>query len=81
MSFNPTKTTKITSNNEPTIFVVLLFVIFVVLVILRYFLYTLRLGSGAEVLCLTPSHHDHPTGSKLGIRLEIDHLVIFPAKP
>ena len=46
-----------------------------------HYLYTLRLGSGAEVLCLTPSHHDHPTGSKLGLRLEIDHLVIFPAKP
>lgn len=46
-----------------------------------HFLYTLRLNSGAEVLCLTPSHHDHPIGSKLGIRLEIDHLVIFPDKP
>jgi iron(III) transport system ATP-binding protein len=46
-----------------------------------HFLYRLRLGSGAEVLCLTPSHHDHPIGTKLGIRLEIDHLVVFPGKP
>ena len=46
-----------------------------------HFLYTLRLDSGAELLCLTPSHHDHALGERLGIRLEIDHLVIFPAKP
>ena len=45
-----------------------------------HFLYTLRLPSGAEVLCLTPSHHDHPVGTRLGIRLEIDHLVVFPAR-
>jgi iron(III) transport system ATP-binding protein len=45
-----------------------------------HFLYTLRLDSGAEVLCLTPSHHNHPVGTKLGIRLEIDHLVVFPAQ-
>jgi len=44
-----------------------------------HFLYTLRLKSGAEVLCLTPSHHDHPIGESLGIRLEIDDLVVFPA--
>ena len=45
-----------------------------------HFLYTLRLDSGAEVLCLTPSHHDHAVGTRLGIRLEIDHLVVFPAR-
>lgn len=44
-----------------------------------HFLYTLRLKSGAEVLCLTPSHHDHAIGADLGIRLEIDDLVVFPA--
>ena len=41
------------------------------------FLYKLRLTSGAEVLCLAPSHHDHAIGSRIGIRLEIDHLVMF----
>jgi iron(III) transport system ATP-binding protein len=46
-----------------------------------HFLYTLRLDSGAEVLCLTPSHHEHPVGTRLGIRLEIDHLVVFAGKP
>jgi hypothetical protein len=24
------------------------------------------------------SHHDHAVGEKLGIGLEIDHLVVFP---
>jgi len=46
-----------------------------------HFLYTLRLGSGAEVLCLTPSHHNHAIGERLGIQLEIDHLVVFPGVP
>jgi iron(III) transport system ATP-binding protein len=42
------------------------------------FLYTLELASGTRLLCLAPSHHDHPLGGALGIRLEIDHLVMFP---
>ena len=41
------------------------------------FLYTLKLDSGARLLCLAPSHHDHQPGQRIGIRLEIDHLVIF----
>lgn len=41
------------------------------------FLYTLQLPSGARVLCLAPSHHDYEIGSQFGIRLEIDHLVMF----
>ena len=51
-------------------------------------LYTLRLGSGAEVLSLVPSHHNHALGEKIGIRLEVDHVVafktptrVFPAGP
>jgi iron(III) transport system ATP-binding protein len=42
------------------------------------FLYTLRLPSGKHVLSLVPSHHDHPIGSQIGIRLRVDHVVIFP---
>jgi len=45
-----------------------------------HFLYTLRLASGVEVLCLTPSHHNHDIGERLGIQLAIDHLVVFPGK-
>lgn len=42
------------------------------------FLYTLELESGVRLLSLVPSHHDHPVNEPIGIRLEIDHLVIFP---
>jgi iron(III) transport system ATP-binding protein len=42
-------------------------------------LYTLKLASGASVLSLVPSHHNHEIGQKIGIKLEIDHVVTFPA--
>ena len=41
------------------------------------FLYTLRLDSGAEVLSLVPSHHNHAIGERIGIRLDVDHVVAF----
>ncbi|MBL8382701.1 MAG: ABC transporter ATP-binding protein [Burkholderiales bacterium] len=41
------------------------------------FLYTLRLPSGREVLALVPSHHNHAIGERIGIRLEVDHVVAF----
>ncbi len=40
-------------------------------------LYTLRLASGAEVLSLVPSHHNHALGGKIGIRLDADHVIAF----
>ncbi len=42
------------------------------------FLYTLSLDGGDTVLSLVPSHHNHPINEPIGIRLEVDHLVIFP---
>ena len=42
------------------------------------FLYTLLLPGGGRVLSLVPSHHNHAIGEKIGIRLEIDHVVAFP---
>ena len=41
------------------------------------FIYTLELPGGSRVLSLVPSHHNHAVGEKIGIRLEIDHLVAF----
>ena len=41
------------------------------------YLYTLSLPSGARILSLVPSHHDHAIGEEIGIRPEIDHLVVF----
>jgi iron(III) transport system ATP-binding protein len=42
------------------------------------FMYTLRLPSGANVLSLVPSHHNHAVGELIGIRLDVDHVVAFP---
>jgi iron(III) transport system ATP-binding protein len=41
------------------------------------FLYTLRLPSGAQLLSLVPSHHNHAVGEFIGIRIEPDHVVAF----
>ncbi len=40
-------------------------------------LYTLRLQSGRKVLALVPSHHNHAIGERIGIRLDVDHVVAF----
>jgi len=42
------------------------------------FLYTLEMASGTRVLCFAPSHHDHALGEQIGIRVEVDHMVMFP---
>jgi iron(III) transport system ATP-binding protein len=41
------------------------------------FLYALKLPSGQEVLALVPSHHNHAIGERIGVRLELDHVVAF----
>jgi iron(III) transport system ATP-binding protein len=41
------------------------------------FLYTLRLASGQTLLAHVPSHHDHALGEWIGVRLVLDHVVIF----
>ena len=40
-------------------------------------MYTLKLSSGNKVLALFPSHHDHPIGEEVGIRIDADHLISF----
>ncbi|MBA3581040.1 MAG: ABC transporter ATP-binding protein [Gammaproteobacteria bacterium] len=45
------------------------------------FLYTLRLPTGQALMCLAPSHHNHAIGEAIGIRLELDHLVLFKGEP
>jgi iron(III) transport system ATP-binding protein len=44
------------------------------------FLYTLKLPSGAHLLSLVPSHHNHAIGERIGIRIEPDHVVAFERK-
>ena len=41
------------------------------------FLYPLKLPSGQRLLSLVPSHHNHAIGEKIGIRLDVDHVVVF----
>lgn len=40
-------------------------------------MYSLKLESGAEVLSLVPSHHNHAIGEAIGIRLVTDHVIAF----
>lgn len=42
------------------------------------FLYTLALENGEQLLALVPSHHDHGIGENIGVRLEVDHVVVYP---
>lgn len=42
-------------------------------------LYTLQLHSGEEVLAEVPSHHNHAVGQHIGIRAELEDIVVFPA--
>lgn len=44
-------------------------------------MYTLKLLSGRRVLALVPSHHNHTLGEKIGIRLDVDHVVAFSPSP
>ena len=44
-------------------------------------LYTLRLASGRKVLAMVPSHHNHALGERIGIRLDVDHVVAFQPEP
>ncbi len=41
------------------------------------FLYTLQLASGEAVMAHVPSHHNHRVGEWIGIRPEVDHVVVF----
>ena len=41
------------------------------------FLYTLAYNDKIKLLCLAPSHHNHAIGDTLGIRLALNHLVLF----
>ncbi|MEM9603875.1 MAG: ABC transporter ATP-binding protein [Pseudomonadota bacterium] len=40
-------------------------------------LYTVRLPGSTRVLCAAPSHLDRRVGEQIGVRLALDHLVVF----
>ena len=41
-------------------------------------LYQVRLDNGVVLGCFAPSHHDHEIGERIGVSLDIEHLVVFP---
>ncbi|MFP5306683.1 MAG: ABC transporter ATP-binding protein [Gammaproteobacteria bacterium] len=43
------------------------------------FLYSLRLPSGTRVLALVPSRHEHAVGEAIGVRLDLEHVIVFDA--
>ena len=40
-------------------------------------MYSLLLESGEKVLSIVPSHHEHSTGQKIGIKVMVDDIVLF----
>ncbi len=44
------------------------------------YLYTLTLPSGQNILCLVQSHHNHQIGERIGVRLDVEDIALFPAR-
>ncbi len=42
------------------------------------YLYTLVLQDGTRIMCLAPSHFVHRPGDRIGVCLDLQHLVVFP---
>ncbi len=42
-----------------------------------YFQYEIELSNGRSLLCIASSHHNHSIGQLIGIRLDMDHFVLF----
>lgn len=43
-----------------------------------HFLYRVLLASQQELYCFASSHHNHALGEAIGVKLDLDHLVMFP---
>lgn len=44
-----------------------------------HFQYEVELSNGRKLLCIAYSHHNHALGERVGIRLDLDHVVVYPA--
>lgn len=42
-----------------------------------FFQYQVELANGRKLLCIASSHHNHALGQSIGIRLDLDHFVMF----
>ncbi|EAR09068.1 ABC transporter ATP-binding protein [Reinekea blandensis] len=43
-----------------------------------FFQYQVALANGRRLWCIASSHHNHEVGQRIGIRLDLDHFVLFP---
>ncbi len=41
------------------------------------FIYTLKIDEKHQLLCNTPSHHNHEVHSLLGVRMEVKHIIVL----
>ncbi len=41
------------------------------------FIYTLKIDNEHQLLCNAPSHHNHQLNSFLGIRMEVEHIIVL----
>lgn len=44
-------------------------------------LYTLALPEGGELLSLLPSHNDYRVGERTGVKIQVEHLILFRQGP
>ena len=44
-----------------------------------HYLYHVKLENGEIVPCITACHHDHDVNETLDLKVEFDHLVVFPS--
>lgn len=42
-----------------------------------HFLYRVTVADGQQLSCFADSHHDHQIGENIGIKLNLDHLLLF----
>ena len=42
-----------------------------------HFLYRVMVADGQQLSCFADSHHDHQIGENIGIKLNLDHLLLF----
>jgi len=41
------------------------------------FHYELKVDEKHKLLCSVPSHHDHPVNSKIGVKMDVEHIILL----
>lgn len=42
-----------------------------------FFQYQVLLANGLSLMCMASGHHNHAIGERIGIRLDLDHIILF----